>query len=173
MRKTEVVQAPGWCGRDAGKTFVITEMSAVAAEKWAIGMFLCLKGTSAFIPAEAERWGMVGVARMGLNAFFAADVDAKKLEPLLDQMLTCIHMIRDPKAPDVVTPLRLEFDDVNEVATLAWLRSEVLRVHTGFPIAESLYRLISAIQTPAPESTQTSPQTSDSPSQADGPATLN
>jgi hypothetical protein len=159
-RKTEVVSAPSWCGRDQGKTFVITEMSAVVAEKWALAMFIALKGTSAAIPYEVERLGMIGVAVATINAFLAADVDRAKLDPLLDQMLTCITRIRDLKAPNVVTPLRLELDDIEEVATLAWLRSEVLRVHTGFPVAESLSRLISAIQSPAPSNTRTSRRTS-------------
>ena len=173
MRKTEVIQAPAFCGRDAGKTFVITEMPAVQAEKWALGMFLALKGTSGQIPQEVERLGMVGVAVATINAFLAADVDQKKLEPLLDQMLTCVKRVRDPKAPDVVTPLRLEIDDIEEVATLPWLRSEVLRVHTGFSFAESLSQLISAIQKAAPSSTPTSPPTSASPSRADGQPSLN
>lgn len=173
MRKTEVVHAPDWCGRDAGKIYVITEMSAVAAEKWAIGMFLVLKGTAMQIPPEIERFGMIAVARAGINAFLASDVDRTKLEPLLDQMLTCIKRVRDPRAPEVVTPLRLELDDVEEVATLGWLRSEVLRVHTGFPVAESLSRLISAIRSPVPSSTPTSPPTSASPSLPDGQPTLN
>lgn len=146
MRKVETVVVPAF-GRDDGKIFQINEMSAARAEKWAWRMFIALKGTTGEVPPEVMQLGMVGVAIRGLNAFLQADVKYELLEPLLDEMLTCVTIVRDRKNhPDVADTLR-EFD-IEEVQTLAWLRSEVLRVHTGFSVAETLSQLVSAVMNP-------------------------
>lgn len=145
MRKREIVQVPAGFGRDAGKQFQITEMSAARAEKWAVRFIIALKGTTAAIPPELETLGMVGVAIRGINSFLAADVDFAKLEPLLDEMFECVQIVRDPAVRDrssgepIATPL-VSPDDVEEIGTRAWLRSEVLRVHTNF----SLHAFLSA-----------------------------
>lgn len=146
MRKKEIVAVPKLGGgRDDGKTFMIDEMSAAQAEKWALRMFIALKGTSAAVPDDVARFGMVGVAIRGLNAFLAADVRFVDIEPLLDDMLTCVRIVRDPHHPDVATALMS--DDIEEVQTRVWLRGEVLRVHTGFSVAEAFSLLVSAIKT--------------------------
>jgi hypothetical protein len=147
-RRVENVVVPEeWGGRDAGKIFRITEMPALQAEKWSWRLALALKGTRGEIPDETARFGMVGVAVRGINAVLAADVDFGKIEPLLDEMLACLARVRDPRHPDVATALLP--DDFEEVRTLGWLRSEVLRVHTGFSAADALFRLISAWTAPS------------------------
>lgn len=145
MRKRETVVVPELGGRDDGKTFLIEEMSAAQAEKWALRMFIALKGTSAAVPDEVARFGMVGVAIRGLNAFLAADVRFADIEPLLDEMISCVRIIRDRFHPEVATALMA--DDIEEVQTRIWLRGEVLRTHTGFSVAEAFSLLASAIKT--------------------------
>lgn len=152
-RKSEIVTVPKWeANRDAGKTFLITEMPAMRAEKWAMRAFLLLKGSGERIPSNVEGLGMVGVAIIGLNVFLQGQIKSEDLEPLMDEMFTCVQIIRDPRHPEVATAL-VSDDDIEEVQTRLWLRSEVIRIHTGFSPAESLLKLISAIQT------QTSPTT--------------
>jgi hypothetical protein len=147
MRRSEVVKVPAeWGRRDAGKMFMITEKPATAAEKWAWRLFIAVKGTTAQIPPELEQLGMVGVAIRGINSFLAADVDFAKIEPLLDEMMECVKVVRDPAHPELATDLT-RLDDVEEAQTVTWLRNEVLRVHTNFSFAEQLSRLISAITT--------------------------
>lgn len=150
MRKKESVVVPAMGGRDDGKTFAIEEMPAAKAEKWAWRMFIALKGTSAEIPQEVAGLGMVGVAIRGINAFLAADVRFQDIEPLLDEMMTCVMIVRDPRYPAVVAALIPE--DVEEVRTMGWLRSEVLRIHTGFSGAEAFSHLVSAIKATPPDS---------------------
>lgn len=136
MRKVETVVVPAWGTRDDGRVFTITEMPAAQAEKWAWRMFVALKGTSGEVSKELAQLGMVGVAIAGLNAFLQAPVAFGEIEPLLDEMFTCVRIVRDPNHPDKATPL---IDgDIEEVQTRGWLRSEVLRVHTGFSIAEAI-----------------------------------
>lgn len=152
--KTETIVVPAsWGGRDAGKTFVITEMPAARAEKWAWRLILALKGTSAQIPESLAELGMVAVAIRGVNSFLASDVDFGKLEPLLDEMLGCISVVRDPSAPHVVTAL-IPDADIMEIKTIGWLRSEVLRLHTNFSIVEALLRWLATLNQ---ASTSTSP----------------
>lgn len=171
-RKREIVPAPAapWIGRDAGKTFLITEWGARRAEKWAWGIAFALKGTSSEIPLETARLGMVGVGIRLLNAVLKADTDYRAIEPFMDELIDeCVRIIRDPKAIDKTTglPVALPLLDgeIAEIATLQWLRSEVIRVHTNFSVLDSLSALLSLMtsETPSEErsTTETSPRSSD------------
>lgn len=144
-RKVETVIVPNWEGnRDSGKQFLITEMSAMAAEKWALRAFLALKGSEERIPDNVRGLGMVGVAIIGLNVFLRGTPKHEDLVMLMDEMMLCVQCIRDRNHPDVGTPI-VSDDDVEEVQTLGWLRSEVIRIHTGFSLADSLSKLISDV----------------------------
>lgn len=154
MRREEVVPVPKWPGNrdwEARRIYKITEMSAEASEKWALRMFIALKGAGSDIPETAARLGMVGVALASLNAFLRADIKPEVIEPLLDQMMSCVQIIRDPKHPEVVTDI-VSQDDIEEPQTRLWLRSEVIRVHTNFSLAEALFRLISGMTPTPPDS---------------------
>lgn len=149
-RKREVVTVPvEWGGRDAGKHFLITEASAMQAEKWAWKLWIAVKGTSASIPENIAPLGMIAVAIRGINSFLAADVEFEKLEPLLDELMTCIKIVRDPGTPDPAlegVPLATSVmpDDVQEPRTITWLRGEVVRVHTNFSFIDAATAWISA-----------------------------
>lgn len=150
MRKRETVVIPRWEGnRDAGKVFVVTEMPAAQAEKWAMRALLLLRNSGERVPDNVEGLGMIGVARIGLNVWLTGTIDAAALEPLMDEMFTCVQLVRDPANPDFATAI-VSDDDVEEVQTRLWLRSEVLRVHTGFSPADALSRLMAAAMTPSP-----------------------
>lgn len=152
-RKVEAVVVPNFGGRDDGKVFQITEMPAAKAEKWAWRLFIALKGTDGEVPPEAVQLGIAGVALRGLNVLLRADVRFELVEPLLDEMFDCVKIIRDKSKPDIATPL-LD-TDIEEVQTRGWLRSEVLRVHTGFSIAEGLSSLWRLVMTSPPASPTT------------------
>ncbi len=89
--------------------------------------------------------GMVGIAKEFLNAVMGTDIDPNALVPLLDELLDCVYMIRDPAHPEVISSL-VPDADISEVKTRLWLRSEVLRVHTSFSIVDRLYELRSAVR---------------------------
>ncbi len=155
MRKKEYVRVPGeWGGRDAGKTFEITEAPATAAEKWAWRLIIALKGTTGEIPEGIAHLGYVAIAIRGFNAFLASDVDYAKLEPLLDEMMDCVRIVRDPSSIDkatgdpVATSLMSDGSDIEEIRTLGWLRSEVLRIHTGFSFTGALSTWASFMKSP-------------------------
>lgn len=152
--------------RDKGKHFMLTELSALEASRWAWRMALAVKGTTAQVPVEFVGMGYVGVAIRGINAFLAADVDPARLMPLLDEMLNCVTRIHDPQnAPEIDAPLILEGDmpDILDMVTIEWLRAEVLSMHVGFSVTEAIYSLITAVSgtlasVQTSNSSQTSPQ---------------
>lgn len=161
MLKTEVVTVGEWGGRDRGKIFKLTEMPARRAEKWAWRLFLAVKGTGAQVPESLAQFGMVAVAIRGINSFLASDVDFAKLEPLLDEMIDeCVGLVRDINAVDPVnggplgSPMFADAD-IEEVPTIAWLRSEVLRLHTGFSVVEALLTWVSTLPKEPPDSSNT------------------
>jgi hypothetical protein len=166
MRRTETVVVPDdeGFGRDAKKHFQIKEVPALQAEKWFWRLVIALKGTSAQIPENIASYGMAGIAIItarAINAFFASDVDWQKLEPLMDELMTCVKIIRNPSANDRATgvPLATDLkgqDDIEEIKTIVWLRSEVLRVHTNFSFTEGLLNLVSMISKPQTDSSTTS-----------------
>ena len=149
--KTEVVVVPDNYGRDARKHFLLTEADAFAVEKWAWRAALVLKGTTAEIPLDVARLGSVAVMIRAINAMLAADVDEKKLLPLLDEMMTCVQIIRDPGTVDkmtkqpIATPIVPGRGDIMEAKTIGWLRSEIVRLHVGFSPAVALSELISTL----------------------------
>jgi hypothetical protein len=168
MRKTRDVQVPAlWGGRDAGKWFRLTEMPAAQAEKWAIRAFLALSGSGAQVPLDLADRGMEAIFIIGLNIFFQGQVKFEILEPLLDEMFSCIQIIRAPNVSDKSTGATIAHDivsqdDIMEIKTRAWLRSEVLNLHTGFSVTDALSSLILAMRAKMQitENAETSPQKS-------------
>ena len=127
MRKTSHVTIQEE-GRDKGKVFVLTEKSAIEADKWGIRALLALSKSGVPIPPEFMDMGIIGVLAVGVHRLAGASFG--DLEPLLDEMLTCIEIMPTPERPDIIR--KLLPDDIEEVKTLQTLRMEVFRLHTGF-----------------------------------------
>ena len=147
-------------GRDKGKTFHITEMSAWDAERWAQRAFFAVMNAGVDIDDNLAKAGMAGIAVAGIKAF--GSIPWEKAQPLLDELLTCVKY-RFDHAPSSIRPLVLE--DVEEAATLIQLRAEALNLHINFSPLVAPWRstTISSLTTTAePNSlnTSTSPQPS-------------
>jgi hypothetical protein len=127
MRKTKNVTIDAE-GRDKGKVFVLTEKSAIEADKWGIRAMLALSKSGVPIPQEFMEMGIIGVLAVGIHRLAGASF--ADLEPLLDEMLTCVQIMPTPERPDVIR--KLLSDDIEEVKTLSTLRKEVFALHTGF-----------------------------------------
>lgn len=137
MRKTKSVTVT-FEGRDKGKTFLITEMSASQAERFALRAFLALAHSGVQIPEEVTGAGLAGLAYIGLSALFR--VNFHEIEPLMTELMDCVQIKPDPKRPDIVRGI-IE-DDIDEAVTRAWLKSEAFELLTGFsPAAAILNRL--------------------------------
>lgn len=110
--------------RDFGKTFHLTEMPAMVAEKWATKALFALAQSGVDINPGLLNAGMNGLAVIGIQALLNVKFEAA--EPLLDQMMACVK-IKEPSITRALTP-----DDIEEVKTFFTLRGEVLKLHLGF-----------------------------------------
>ena len=115
-------------GRDQGKTFKITEMPALKAEKWATRAFLALAASGLDLPTDVNA-GMAGIAALGLDVF--RNLDFEKAEPLLDEMIECVQFQPSAQAPARELLLGNE-GDIEEVGTLLTLRMAVFKLHVNF-----------------------------------------
>lgn len=125
--KTVTITSPG---RDQGKSYILTEMPATKAEKWAARAFLALAKAGLDVPEEAAASGVAGFAAMGLDAI--GKLNWEDAEPLLDEMMSCVQV---QPSPGITRPLVEAADDIEEVMTLLTLRKELLELHLGFSLA--------------------------------------
>lgn len=115
-------------GRDKGKAFLITEMSASKAEAWAMRCLLALASGNTQMPDDWESLGMAGLAEIGIRAVCGLKWDVA--EPLLAEMMECVEIMPDHSAPQVKR--RLIEDDIEEVPTRLSIRMEVWKLHMDF-----------------------------------------
>jgi len=127
-------------GRDKGKSYILTEMPASQAEKWAIKAFLALARSGTEIPDNVREAGMEGIAVLGFKAL--GGIRFPEAEALMDEMFSCVQFMPDPGRPNIVRPL-VE-NDVEEVITRVKLRAEVFALHVGFTWPDARSFLTSA-----------------------------
>lgn len=121
-------------GRDQGKAFLLKEMPASQAEKWALRAFLAMASNGIELPEGVEHTGFAGIAQMGLSMI--GKLPYADAEPLLDEMMSCVLYIPSPNNPGVSRAL-IE-DDIEEVATRLKLRVAVFKLHADFSNAGAL-----------------------------------
>lgn len=145
--------------RDAGKTFLVTEVDAVEAEEWGLRAMMALGTGGIQVPPELVSAGLLGIVLVGYQAFMGAREDA--VIPLWREMLPkCVqlkHSDGGASGQQVVQPWHSSL--VEEVSTLLLLRQTVMELHTGFTMAELASRFASmnsamnknAISSPTPD----------------------
>lgn len=172
MRKTKIVRIETE-GRDFGKHFLITEMDAMRAEKWAMQALLAMARGGINVPDDVLTSGAIGILVAGLSSI--TKLPFEDARPLLDEMLTCIALVPDPSKRDamntdrpITRPVIWDDDvndsDVQEVSTILFLRKEVAELHVGFSLKDGLSMLadqwMSSFRQPPPTSRKASPRSS-------------
>jgi hypothetical protein len=122
-RRTKIFTVDDKKSRDDGKSFLITEMVAEAAEWWAIKVLLGIGMTETEIDFNAP---LAQMAKQGFAGIFKMDPDRAK--PLLDEMMQCVRV----KLPNSADSRDLLPNDIEEISTRMLLRKEVLEVHVDF-----------------------------------------
>lgn len=125
-------------GRDAGKSFLITEMPLLKADKWArrfaLGMMRGgvnsdgLGGLANIKNVDLSSIdGILELAKVGIAAF--GNIDEDTAMELIDELTeSCIKII-----PSSGIAREIVWDsDIKDVATLMLLRKEALGVHVDF-----------------------------------------
>ena len=126
-------------GRDTGKTFLITEMSASQAENWAFRVILAIGNAGIEIPEGLAAQGMSGLMAVGyMNLLKIPFNDAK---PLLDEMMSCVQIMPSPNLKRALIE-----EDIEEVVTRLQLRKEIWSLHTSFFLEENKSTLESSPQ---------------------------
>jgi hypothetical protein len=115
-------------GRDKGKVFVITEMPAAQAEKWAIRVFLAMAKGGTDLPDNITDGGFAALAKVGLELL--SQIPFEEAEPLLDEMMGCVSSMPNPATPAVTRAL--VDADIEEVATRILLRRQIFQLHVDF-----------------------------------------
>jgi len=151
-RKTETIIIPEFeaCqNRDLGKMFRITEWPAARADNWITRVGFAFNKGAGAIPLDLRSIGWEGIAIMGINTFLRGSIKSEEMIPLFDELFECVQIVRDHKFPDIASPI-VSDDDIEEIATRWWLRSEVVRVHVGFSPAAALSALFRSIMVKDP-----------------------
>lgn len=125
MARKQITLTIGAEGRDKGKVFILTELSAYEAEEWAGRALFSLMNAGVEIPDNIAEAGLAGVAAMGMKAI--AKLPFESAKTLLDKMMDCVQI---QPSPNVTRELMS--GDVEEVATLFTLRKKVLGLHLDF-----------------------------------------
>ena len=132
-------------GRDLGKQFLITEMSASQAENWAFQVILAVGNAGIEIPEGLASQGMSGLMAIGYMNLIKIPFNAAK--PLLDEMMNCVQII-----PSANIKRKLVEEDIEEVTTRLQLRKSVWNLHMDFFLNESKSTLESEAQETMQES---------------------
>lgn len=132
MRRTKTITITD-DGRDKGKMFLLTEMPALQAEKWATRALLALTKAGVDVPEDIARSGLAGIAALGLKML--GNLDFADAMVLMEEMFGCVKIIRDPKYPDLALAI-ISDDDIEEVWTRLLLRREVFELHVNFSLAD-------------------------------------
>lgn len=138
-RKTSTFTVPGHItdratgNRDAAKSFLLTEMPADKAERWAVRAIQGLSRAGVELGALGENPSMAHVAALGMQAL--GGMDQATLEPLMAEMFTCVQYVPDMPGIPTQAILAGENSQIDEVSTRVALRMAVFRLHTGFSLA--------------------------------------
>lgn len=141
-RKTKVVTITD-DNRDVGKSFLLKEMNASQAERWAARAMLALGRSGVDIPEDISAAGFAGIVAIGIRAI--AGIPWDLAEPLMNEMFECISIMPDPTHPKVVRDL-IE-SDIEEISTRVRLRDEVIELHSNFSIGGFLSKMREAAAT--------------------------
>lgn len=161
-------------GRDRDKVFRIVEMPSDAACEWFDRAAQLIGRGGANVPAELFEHGPAGFVVLSMGAVLAAIGKAPyaEVKPLMDELMGCVVSLSSPGAAADLTNPAMISGQIEEVATRYQLREEVLSLHLGFSLRESLstFRevaagLMSALGQIMPTSDGKSPSSSPADSQ--------
>lgn len=126
-------------GRDKGKTFVLTEMPATKATKWALRAFLAMARNGVNIPEEIAGMGMRGILVIGfVRAIGSMAYD--DAEALTDEMMECVEYVANVKEP-LASRRRPMEEDIEEIETHLFLRRAVFELHVDFSSLAARFKL--------------------------------
>lgn len=108
-------------GRDVGKTFHITEMSARAGHDWATRVLFALLNSGVELDDEIAQRGLAGLATVAMSAL--GKIPAAVAKPLMDELLACAKIVFTGASRPLTD------DDFEEIVTIFNLQRAVFMLH--------------------------------------------
>ncbi|QCE34704.1 hypothetical protein FAI40_04690 [Acetobacteraceae bacterium] len=124
-------------GADKGKLFFITRMSASDADKWALRFIKALADAGDTVRPDSLELGILGIDDKYFDLI--GHVEESESEVLLEALLKCCQIKRDPRNPSV-EPTKILSVDIEDAQTLSILRRKAYELHTDF-IKAAMYQL--------------------------------
>ncbi|WP_459176979.1 hypothetical protein [Ewingella americana] len=116
-------------GRDKGKEFLITEMSAWDAEELAEEIYRAMgQGEFNSLPADVVAMGVAGLATVGMSVLSAAPAHVSR--PIADKLLSTVDIIISHDGKE--NQRKVKPIDFEEVATIRALKDKVFELNFGF-----------------------------------------
>ncbi|MBS0918391.1 hypothetical protein [Providencia rettgeri] len=122
--KSEIITIEN--GRDAGMTYLITEMPIAKADNWAMRALFAVANGGVDLEGVNPNMGMLGMANVAIKAL--AGINPSVGIPLLDELLDCVQVV--PSGGNARALLLNE--DVKDLTTMFRLRKEALAIHLDF-----------------------------------------
>ncbi|EOW7155788.1 TPA: hypothetical protein ACPZQZ_002176 [Yersinia enterocolitica] len=116
-------------GRDKGKEFIITEMSAWDAEELSEEIYRAMgHGEFNSLPADVVSMGVAGLATVGVSVLAAAPASVSR--PISDRILSTVKIVITNEGKDITRSLKpIDFE---EISTIRTLKDKVFELNFGF-----------------------------------------
>ncbi|EMY4690300.1 TPA: hypothetical protein ACPZRY_004353 [Yersinia enterocolitica] len=116
-------------GRDKGKEFIITEMSAWDAEELSEEIYRAMgHGEFNSLPADVVSMGVAGLATVGVSVLAAAPASVSR--PISDRILSTVEIVITNEGKDITRSIKpLDFE---EISTIRTLKDKVFELNFGF-----------------------------------------
>lgn len=116
-------------GRDKGKEFIITEMSAWDAEELSEEIYRAMgHGEFNSLPADVVAMGVAGLATVGVSVLAAAPASVSR--PISDRILSTVEIVITNEGKDIARAIKpIDFE---EISTIRTLKDKVFELNFGF-----------------------------------------
>ncbi|EOI7432027.1 hypothetical protein OZ691_000330 [Yersinia enterocolitica] len=116
-------------GRDKGKEFIITEMSAWDAEELSEEIYRAMgHGEFNSLPADVVAMGVAGLATVGVSVLAAAPASVSR--PISDRILSTVEIVITNEGKDITRSIKpIDFE---EISTIRTLKDKVFELNFGF-----------------------------------------
>ena len=129
-------------GRDKGKKYVITEMSAADGFDWASRLLFAMLNAGVEVSDDVLQSGMAGIAMMGLKA--VTKIPHHMAKPLMDELMRCVKV-----QPEKGDPRDFFDGDIEEVLTIFRIQKAAFDLHTE-PFMRGVQSITASTQAATP-----------------------
>lgn len=124
-------------GRDKGKTFLITEMPLLRADRWAMKMAKALAAAgidmnqlAGGVDMQMNGLGMLGIAQACASAI--GNMEEGVFEELTDTLLGCAEIVVSNSVTRPIIYSDTGDSDIEDIGTVFKIRAQAFKLHVDF-----------------------------------------